>query len=70
MMAQSAEKLKHHPDFTCSYTNIDVTCTTHDVRALTIKDLQLALAVEYAYKAAVEGKQLEEYREEYEKFTA
>jgi 4a-hydroxytetrahydrobiopterin dehydratase len=50
-MAESAlvaEKLNHHPDWTNSYSSVDVTLTTHAKKQLTDRDFKLAAAMDGA----------------------
>lgn len=40
-----AEQMNHHPDLNLRYTHVDVRLTSHDVRAVTERDIRLARAV-------------------------
>lgn len=44
-MAEQAEALDHHPDWSNSYQIVKIRLTTHDVRGLTELDKALALAM-------------------------
>jgi 4a-hydroxytetrahydrobiopterin dehydratase len=46
--ALSAEKLNHHPDWSNSYAQVDVTLTTHAKKQLTDRDFKLAAAMDKA----------------------
>jgi 4a-hydroxytetrahydrobiopterin dehydratase len=41
-IAEVAEQLQHHPEWTVAYRRVDLTLTTHDAGGLTNLDLQLA----------------------------
>ncbi|MEV0201222.1 4a-hydroxytetrahydrobiopterin dehydratase [Nonomuraea sp. NPDC050691] len=41
----AAEEMNHHPDLTLRYTHVDVRLTSHDVRAVTERDIRLSRAV-------------------------
>ncbi len=41
-----AERFNHHPDWSNSYSRVEVTLTTHDRAGLTSKDFKLARAMD------------------------
>jgi len=41
-----AEKMNHHPDWSNSYKNVEVTLSTHDAGGLTDLDIKLAEAMD------------------------
>ena len=41
----AAEEMNHHPDLDLRYTHLDVRLTSHDVRAVTDRDIRLARAI-------------------------
>lgn len=41
-IAEVAEQLQHHPEWTVAYRRVDLSMTTHDAGGLTKLDLQLA----------------------------
>ena len=43
-----AEKMNHHPEWFNVYNRVDVTLTTHDADGLTMKDIELARAMDEA----------------------
>jgi 4a-hydroxytetrahydrobiopterin dehydratase len=45
-VANVAEKLEHHPDFSVRYTTIKVSIQTHSVGGLTTWDFDLARAID------------------------
>ncbi len=45
--ALEAEKLDHHPEWRNTYNRVSVVLTTHDVKGLTVLDLQLARAMDH-----------------------
>ena len=47
-VAQSADQLNHHPEWSNVYNRVSIRLTTHDTDGLTIRDLQLAQAIELA----------------------
>lgn len=47
-VALAAERLDHHPDWRNVYNRVEVTLSTHDVKALTALDLRLAEAMDAA----------------------
>ena len=47
-IAEVAERLKHHPEVTLRYDEVDVACFTHDVGGVTQGDIELAKAVDEA----------------------
>lgn len=45
-VAMHAEKVDHHPEFTCVWNRVDFRLTTHDADALTKRDVELAIAID------------------------
>ncbi len=45
-VADAAEKLNHHPDWSNSYNKVDISITTHDKGELTKVDYLLAVEIE------------------------
>ena len=45
-VAELAEQRDHHPEFVSNYTKLCIRLTTHDAKALTYKDLELAQDIE------------------------
>lgn len=45
-----SEKLDHHPDWSNSYSNVEVRLTTHVKRALTDRDFVLARGMDEAFR--------------------
>lgn len=45
-VAFEAEAADHHPDLTISYNEVDVSLSSHDVGAVTQRDLDLAATIE------------------------
>jgi 4a-hydroxytetrahydrobiopterin dehydratase len=41
----AAEEMNHHPDLDLRYTHVDVRLTSHDVRAVTDRDIRLARVI-------------------------
>jgi 4a-hydroxytetrahydrobiopterin dehydratase len=41
-----SEKKNHHPEFTNSYNKVTIRLTTHDANGVTIKDFDLAKAID------------------------
>jgi 4a-hydroxytetrahydrobiopterin dehydratase len=46
--ALAAEKLDHHPDWSNSYSTVEIRLTTHSAGGLTELDFQLALEIDRA----------------------
>lgn len=49
-VALLAERANHHPNWHNVYNQVDIALSTHDAGGITIKDLQLAEAIDKAYK--------------------
>jgi 4a-hydroxytetrahydrobiopterin dehydratase len=47
--ALKAEKLDHHPDWSNSYSKVEVTLSTHVTHGLTDRDFKLARAMDKAF---------------------
>lgn len=47
-VAQAAERLDHHPDWSNGFNRVDIALTTHDAQGLTGLDLELARAADQA----------------------
>ena len=45
-VAEGAERLDHHPDWSNSYNRVSITLTSHDCGGLTGLDLQLAQRID------------------------
>lgn len=45
-----AERMDHHPEWSNVYKTVDVLLTTHDAGGLTMKDVELARAMDAAAK--------------------
>ncbi len=48
-IAEVAERMNHHPEWTHTYDRIEVTLATHDVGAVTQLDIDLASSMESAW---------------------
>ena len=48
-IADVAERMQHHPEWTNVYSRVEVTLATHDAGAVTRLDVDLALAMEAAW---------------------
>ena len=44
-VAMHAEKVDHHPEFTCVWNRVDFRLTTHDTDGVTDRDVRLAEAI-------------------------
>ena len=49
-MAMVAEKMDHHPEWLNIWNSVDVTLSTHDAQGITQKDIDLAQAMDIAFK--------------------
>ena len=47
-VALSAEQLNHHPEWSNVYNRVNIRLTTHDTGGLTMRDFQLAQAINSA----------------------
>jgi 4a-hydroxytetrahydrobiopterin dehydratase len=45
-VAMLAEKRDHHPDFSCSYSQVTLELSSHDAGGVTARDVELARAIE------------------------
>jgi 4a-hydroxytetrahydrobiopterin dehydratase len=45
-VAEKAERLDHHPDIDIRYDKVTISLSSHDVGAVTDRDLELAKAIE------------------------
>ena len=44
-VAEAAEQLNHHPNWSNAYNNVSIRLTTHDANSLTERDLRLAKCI-------------------------
>jgi 4a-hydroxytetrahydrobiopterin dehydratase len=51
-VAEIAERLQHHPDVDIRYTRLQFALSTHDAGGITVKDFELAAAIEALVPAA------------------
>lgn len=49
-VARVAERLQHHPDIVVRYTTVKLLIQTHSAGGITLKDFQLASAIEKGLK--------------------
>lgn len=49
-IAVHAEILNHHPDIKFTYHKLTVSLTTHEVRGISVKDIQLASRISNLFK--------------------
>ena len=45
-VALAAERRDHHPEWCNTYNQVDIVLTTHSARGLTMKDIELARAID------------------------
>jgi len=45
-VALLAERMGHHPDFSCSYSRVTLELRSHDAGGVTARDVELARAIE------------------------
>lgn len=50
-IAEKAEAINHHPDWSNSYNRLRICLTTHSVGAITAKDIELATHIESLARA-------------------
>lgn len=51
-VAEKAESLNHHPNWSNNYNHLRIRLTTHSVGALTSKDIELAEHIEELHKSS------------------
>ncbi len=47
-VAAVADRMDHHPTWTNTYNRVDITLTTHDADGLTMRDIEMARAIDAA----------------------
>src|SRR4030095_16407182 len=50
-LALAAEKRDHHPEWSNVYNRVDITLTTHDVKGISMRDIEMARLAERLYEA-------------------
>ena len=50
-VAMAAEKMNHHPEWTNVYNRVDITLTSHDISALSERDIRLAGIIDRLVRA-------------------
>jgi 4a-hydroxytetrahydrobiopterin dehydratase len=48
-VAQAAERMDHHPDWSNSYNRVDISLSSHDVGGLTARDVELGQEINALY---------------------
>ena len=48
-IAEAAEQANHHPDITINYSRVSISLSTHSESGITLKDFQLAGAIDKMY---------------------
>lgn len=49
-IAQIAENMDHHPEWSNIYNRVEITLTTHDAKGITKKDTDMAIKIEKTLK--------------------
>jgi 4a-hydroxytetrahydrobiopterin dehydratase len=50
-VAMRAEKQSHHPDWNNLYNKVSISMNTHDAGGITLKDFELAKAIDLVYNS-------------------
>lgn len=54
-IAQIAERMNHHPDWSNSWNRVSITLISHDVGRVTVRDRNLAAAIDGVVTDGLEG---------------
>ena len=49
MIALKADQLNHHPEWSNVYNRVNITITTHDVKGMSDKDIEIGKFIDNAY---------------------